>query len=428
MFPLDRRLRVALHIALDILLVNLAFALAYWMRYQAQLFLAVDPQFFAPFGRYAPLAALLTLIALPAYAMSGLYQERRGRRWLDEMTIIVNGTMTAIVLVISVTFLATYLVSSLVYSRLMFIEAAALVVLFLGAARLVRRGVSARLRRRGIGVSRALIVGAGEVGRTMMGTIVADPALGYVVAGFIDDDPQHGSADIGRFKSLGGLEEIPAILQDPDMPIDEVIITLPWSRQDQMSRIVRQCRRAGVTVRIVPDVFQLSLSRVDMDSLGGIPVLTLVTLGAAAYLIMQKRYRTIGLLLAVTLGGLMVSLLLKDLFGRPRPEFASGASHVTTASFPSGHSMLSAIVYLTLAALLARTSRPLRFKIYFLTLGLTLTILVGLSRIYLGVHYPTDVLAGWSMGLIWALTCWLAAYFLERSGVIERQRESIDEP
>jgi len=162
----------------------------------------------------------------------------------------------------------------------------------------------------------------------------------------------------------------------------------------------------------------------DVTAMGGVGILTLVTLGAAAYLLLQGRYRTVALLLVVTLGGLLVSVLLKDLFDRPRPEFASGTSHVMTASFPSGHSMLSAIVYLTLAALLARTSRPLRFKIYFLTMGLILTLLVGCSRVYLGVHYPSDVLAGWSMGLIWATTCWLIAYVLQTRGIIERPREN----
>lgn len=267
----NRRLGTALSVALDALLINLAFALAYVLRYQIQLFLPVEDQFFAPFRRYAPLAALLTLTALPAYALSGLYRPRRGRRWLEEVNILINGTAITILLVISVTFLATYLVSRLVYSRLMFIEAAALIVLFLSAARLVRRVVRARLRRRGIGVSRALIVGAGDVGRAVMSAIVGDPALGYAVVGFVDDDPERGTTNIGRFQALGGLDNIPATLREHH--IDEVIVTLPWSQHAQMTRIVRQCERQKVAARIVPDVLQLSLSRVDVDSLGGIPML-----------------------------------------------------------------------------------------------------------------------------------------------------------
>jgi len=157
----------------------------------------------------------------------------------------------------------------------------------------------------------------------------------------------------------------------------------------------------------------------DVTALGSASVLVLVTLAGAGYLLMGKRYRTLALLLVVTLGGMTISFSMKALFARPRPEFISSLEHVASPSFPSGHSMLSAVVYLTLGTLLARTSNRWRYKIYFLTMALLLTLLVGISRVYLGVHYPTDVLAGWSAGLIWALTCWLIAYLLQRRGDIE---------
>jgi undecaprenyl-diphosphatase len=157
----------------------------------------------------------------------------------------------------------------------------------------------------------------------------------------------------------------------------------------------------------------------DVTALGSVTVLGLVTLACGGYLLMRRQYRMLALLAAATVGGLIVSLLLKNLFDRPRPEFAAAAAHITTSSFPSGHSMLAAIVYLTLGVLLARTSTRYRHKLYFLTVALLITVLVGLSRIYLGVHYPTDVLAGWSFGLIWALLCWLVAQFLQKRGTIE---------
>ncbi len=162
----------------------------------------------------------------------------------------------------------------------------------------------------------------------------------------------------------------------------------------------------------------------DITALGSFPVLMLVTVACAGYLLMRRRYRMVALLAAATGGGLVVSLLLKNAFSRPRPEFASETTHVLTASFPSGHSMLAAIVYLTLGVLLARTSTRYRDKLYFLTTALMVTVLVGLSRIYLGVHYPTDVLAGWSFGLIWALLCWLVAHHLQKRGAIERPQDS----
>ncbi|OHB68658.1 MAG: hypothetical protein A2Y77_15845 [Planctomycetes bacterium RBG_13_62_9] len=162
----------------------------------------------------------------------------------------------------------------------------------------------------------------------------------------------------------------------------------------------------------------------DITALGGSAVLTLVTAGVAGYLLMQRHRRTLVLLLAATLGGLIVTLLLKSLFARPRPEFAAPDAYVLTASFPSGHSMLSAVVYLTLGALLARTSTQYRAKLYFVGMAMLVTMLVGFSRVYLGVHYPTDVLAGWSVGLIWALLCWLVARFLQRRGAIEQPQDS----
>lgn len=273
MFQSKQRRAILLTVALDAVLLNLAFALAYELRYQLQLFLPVEAQFFAPFKRYIPLAVLLTIVSLIAYSIGGLYRQRRSRRWLDEIRILINGTAVTMLLVMATTFAATAFLSQLVYSRLMFLEAAALIVFFLAFTRLIQRIVRANLRRRGIGISRVLIVGAGEVGRAVMSTIVGDTELGYTVAGFIDDDPQRGSTDIGRFKALGDVERLPDLLRD--MQIDEVIITLPWSQHAEMMRIVRQCEREKVRVRIVPDVFQLSLSRVDVDSLGGIPVLGL---------------------------------------------------------------------------------------------------------------------------------------------------------
>lgn len=162
----------------------------------------------------------------------------------------------------------------------------------------------------------------------------------------------------------------------------------------------------------------------DVTALGSATVLTLVTIACAGYLLMRKQYGMLVLLAVATVGGQLVSLLLKGLFDRPRPAFASGASHVATSSFPSGHSMLSAVVYLTIGALMARASSRYRVKIYFLTMAMLVTLLVGVSRVYLGVHYPTDVLAGWSIGLVWALLCWLVAQYLQRHGTIEPPREA----
>ncbi|NLZ03826.1 MAG: phosphatase PAP2 family protein [Phycisphaerae bacterium] len=183
--------------------------------------------------------------------------------------------------------------------------------------------------------------------------------------------------------------------------------------------VLRQFRSAEDPSRpIGPAWFEAAWR--DVTALGSATVLTLATLACAGYLLIGRRYRTLVALAVVVVGGIVLTFAMKALFARPRPEYAAGMKDVISASFPSGHSMLSAVVYLTLGALFARTTGVLRYKMYFVGLGLVVTLLVGISRIYLGVHYPTDVLAGWSAGLTWALLCWLVVCFLQSRRVIER--------
>jgi undecaprenyl-diphosphatase len=165
----------------------------------------------------------------------------------------------------------------------------------------------------------------------------------------------------------------------------------------------------------------------DVTALGGVTVLMLFTLIVAGYMLMIHKYGAMWLIIAASLGGLIVSTLLKNLFARPRPQLVPHLSSVYTSSFPSGHSMLSACVYLTLGALLSRLVPRWRVKIFCIGVALFLTFIVGLSRVYMGVHYPTDVLAGWAAGLVWAIVCWLAARWLQRRGTVETDDRDDDE-
>jgi undecaprenyl-diphosphatase len=147
----------------------------------------------------------------------------------------------------------------------------------------------------------------------------------------------------------------------------------------------------------------------DVTSLGGVTVLVLLTAAVTGYLLMIHRRALAALILASIGGGSLLSALLKSAFGIPRPDLVPHADGVCTASFPSGHAMLSAITYRTLAALLAGVQEQPRVKAYLIVVAIALTVLVGVSRIHLGVHWPTDVLAGWCVGSAWAMLCWLVA-------------------
>lgn len=164
----------------------------------------------------------------------------------------------------------------------------------------------------------------------------------------------------------------------------------------------------------------------DFTALGGVGVLTLIGLGALGYLMLSRRYRTALFTLAAVSGGLLLSTLLKLGFSRPRPELVSHGAEVYTASFPSGHSMMAAVTYLTLAALLTRIQPNLRLKAYLMLVAVIVTLIVGVSRVYLGVHWPTDVLAGWTAGAAWAALCWLLARWLQRRGTVESAPETED--
>jgi undecaprenyl-diphosphatase len=160
----------------------------------------------------------------------------------------------------------------------------------------------------------------------------------------------------------------------------------------------------------------------DITAFGSTAGLSIIVAGVAGFLAVSgMRHAAVMVLLSV-LSGVLLSNSLKAGFSRARPEFIPQDMIVYTASFPSGHTTLSAVVYLTLGALLCRTQSSLAVKVYVLSVAAFLTVIVGISRVYLGVHWPTDVIAGWLVGGTWALLCWFAMLWLQSRGQVEPER------
>ena len=157
----------------------------------------------------------------------------------------------------------------------------------------------------------------------------------------------------------------------------------------------------------------------DITGWGSVVTITFVTLAVSAYLALTRRSRIALYVLAAVGGGVGVSTLLKGFYHRPRPDLVPHGMEVFTASFPSGHAMMSAVAYLTLAILLARVERSHKVSALVLGLGIGMTAMVGVSRVYLGVHWPSDVLAGWCVGAAWAALCWFVALQLQSRGQVE---------
>jgi undecaprenyl-diphosphatase len=163
-------------------------------------------------------------------------------------------------------------------------------------------------------------------------------------------------------------------------------------------------------------------SILDLTALGGSTILWTIVAAVIGFLLVQTRYRTAVIVLTATASGELLTSLLKRAFNRPRPTVVPHLRAVYSTSFPSGHAMESTIVYLTLAAILVRVSCDRSTKIYILVVAMLLSALAGISRVYVGVHYPSDVIGGWIAGLFWATIWWLAARQFDGTTHIRAER------
>lgn len=252
---------------IDVLLALLAFRLAYFVRYQLQIAPPAGEFFAAPFEPYLPLAAVYIAWLHVIYRGSGLYRMVRGRSWLDETYTILNGVTNATVVLFAITFIF----QPLVFSRLMMVYVAVITLILLAGARVIRRMIQARLRARGIGIQRTLVIGGGDIGRSVLRTLIARKELGYQPIGFLDEDVERGSIDLGRVKGLGSIDNLEAVIVEKQ--VDQVMITLSWSNHDRIVNLIQICQKYDVEVSVVPDVFQLNLQQVQMENVDGIPLL-----------------------------------------------------------------------------------------------------------------------------------------------------------
>ncbi len=261
------RYRFAAIILIDALLINLAIGAAYWARYEAEWGAPLEPFNYVAYTEYIPSALFLTIALLLIFRFEGLYTSRRGASWLDRVVTILHGTLIGIsaMVVVFFFFRPTF------YSRLMFAFGGVFIVIVLAVFRLLLGIALGHLRRSGIGVDRLLIVGAGETGRALMRSIVARPELGYRVIGFLDDDPTRQSTSLGRFAALGPTSRLAKVLSEQKP--DEVIVALPAERHAQILSVLDSCEQQKVRVKIVPDLFEMTLSRVALDDINGIPLI-----------------------------------------------------------------------------------------------------------------------------------------------------------
>ncbi len=255
--------RVAL-VTIDISAVNLAFYLAWFARYRLGLVVDLDPGNYVEHERYLPLQIALSLVFAFILGLRGLYRLPRAASALDDFSTI----FTAAGVSVMVLFAGSTFVRYPAESRLTLIFAWVLITLLVVLGRAVCLFLIGRLHQHGIGVARTLVVGDNTVGRMIMQALAARPHLGYEVAGFLATD---GHTDFGRFHRLGTPDELDRVIHQEHS--EGVVIALPSASHEAIMRIVNHCRRDGVQFRLVPDLYEVSLGRLDIDTVNGIPLM-----------------------------------------------------------------------------------------------------------------------------------------------------------
>jgi exopolysaccharide biosynthesis polyprenyl glycosylphosphotransferase len=261
-------------VAIDSGLVWLAFWVAYILRYKFEI--GGEIFFFdrEPFSTFYNMSALFVGATLLAFFMRGLYRLPRSVGFLDEASLMIGGVTTSMAAVILLAFLFRFSPS-----RLVFLYAWICAVSFLLARRLLTRSAQRWLWSRGFGVDRVLVVGASETGRRLMQAMMSKPLLGYHVVGFVDNEISADALAVAtehrvtRAERLGTTAEVGEVVKNRE--IDEVIIALSAEEHEDVLPIIEHCRRRGVTFKVVPDLLQLSLDRIDIGEVAGVPLIGL---------------------------------------------------------------------------------------------------------------------------------------------------------
>lgn len=304
----QRAVIIALSLIVDILLINIAFIVAYVVRYQLQGGYNLTDQtiglYYTPYENYIVFEISITLGLLFILWLKGVYRIRPTVHWIGQFSAILSATTTGLVALSIYEYFFTKSPDLLFSSSneaprglLIYTWIAATIFLFLGR-QLISLGVSFAYRH-GLRQARLLVIGAERLGKMMMQHIAATPRLGYQVVGFIDAEGTP-ITHFGRFQSLGSIADLESIIRIYN--IDEVLIALPSNQHQQIVRSVRLCERAGAEFKLIPDLHELSLSSLDMDTIEGIPLIGIKHTGIGPWQYVLKRA------MDITLAGLVLLL------------------------------------------------------------------------------------------------------------------------
>jgi len=312
-----RRLRAfiarAILFTLDAVMINVAFYAAYYIRFVLLHGVQFTTTFInQPFATFTQLEVIITVGLLTVFALKKLYRLRPTGAWFRQFWIIISSTTTAFAIYSAYAYIVRKTDVSLDQSRSLVTFSWLTVIVAVALARLLVSMLVTALYKRGVLLTPVLVIGAGRLGKLMMQQVAATPALGYRIVGFIDD--LDGSpTDFGRFKALGGMNDLDTVIRR--YRISEAIIALPSHQHQQILHTVRLCERAGANFKLVPDLYELSLARIDVDAIEGIPLIGLRrNLTSTLQYRVKRGIDVVGALLVLLVGAplwLLVALAIK---------------------------------------------------------------------------------------------------------------------
>lgn len=303
----------------DVLLINVGFALAYLIRYQWQWLRSIT--FYEPYTDYLVQQGVLTLLLMFTYSQMGVWQRRRGESWLDEAARVLYATAAGIGLMVALTFF----VQPTPFSRLLFFWAFVAIVVLISLARLLRRWLLSMLYQRGRLADRVLVLGSGEVGRSVIRTLLARPDLGFRAIGYLHDGRSENNIGLGRIPNVGTFDDLETILSSQPQ-LHTVFIALPGEEHQEIARLLQTCQTRNVRAQVVPDLLQLSMNRVEMINMAGIPTLRVREVGISRGQQIVKRLLDFGLIfllcIPVVLVTAVIAMAIK--FDSPGPVLYTG--------------------------------------------------------------------------------------------------------
>lgn len=294
-----QKIRIATILS-DLLLINGGFALAYAIRYRWEWLRPIT--FFEPFSDYLGQMLLLNLLLIFTFAQVRVWRRKRGEFWVDELSRIAYAVAAGIGLLSMIAFF----VQPTPFSRLMYFWAFLAIVLLIGLARLLRRLLLGLLYQRGILVDRVLVIGSGEVGRSLIRTLLARPDLGYRAVGYLHDGLSENNIGLGRIPNLGIFTDLPQTLAKRPQ-LHTVFIALPGGMHQQIAQLLQICQQHGVRAQVVPDLLQLSMNRVEFNNMAGIPTLGIRDVGINQAQQIAKRLLDLAI---IAVGGLPALLVM----------------------------------------------------------------------------------------------------------------------